>query len=235
MPGRCSGQPGDPGLERGHDRVGHGGGGRGGRLRGECRRQDKSDHQGVQALHGGYLHLRVGGSYPSKKVVPGWDYRNAAGDCAGPYGHSAIQYGDFSSCDGVYAVDDGVSAARNTPFAALRSLCGAHRRCFRAFRPFRYPHNPHSNPRGHRMRLPGIATHQGAHPGSGIVVDRLDQAYFIGMVSGIWKLDLKGGRSHPPGQAFYWIALDAEGHLAGGRGPPPLDLFGQNGNVYSKM
>jgi len=58
-----------------------------------------------------------------------------------------------------------------------------------------------------------------AHPGSGIVVDRLGQVYFVDMVSGIWKLNAKGGLTHLPGQAFHWMALDAEGRLAGVRLP----------------
>lgn len=31
-----------------------------------------------------------------------------------------------------------------------------------------------------------------AHPGSGIVVDRLGQIFFVDMVSGVWKLDVHG-------------------------------------------
>jgi SMP-30/gluconolaconase/LRE-like protein len=64
--------------------------------------------------------------------------------------------------------------------------------------------------------LPTPAT---AHPGSGIVVDRLGQVYFVDMVSGIWKWNATGGLTHLPGQAFHWMALDAEGRFAGGRLP----------------
>jgi hypothetical protein len=58
-----------------------------------------------------------------------------------------------------------------------------------------------------------------AHPGSGIVVDRLGQVYFVDMVSGIWKLNAKGGLTHLPGQAFHWMTLDAEGRFAAGQLP----------------
>ena len=58
-----------------------------------------------------------------------------------------------------------------------------------------------------------------AHPGTGIVVDRLGQVYFVDMVSGIWKLNPQGGLTHLPGQAFHWMALDAEGRFAGVRLP----------------
>jgi hypothetical protein len=58
-----------------------------------------------------------------------------------------------------------------------------------------------------------------AHPGSGIVVDRLGQVYFVDMVSGIWKLDVHGGLTRLPGPAFHWMTLDAEGRFAGARLP----------------
>jgi hypothetical protein len=47
-----------------------------------------------------------------------------------------------------------------------------------------------------------------AHPGSGIVVDRLGQVYFVDMVSGIWKIDTLGALTHIPGPAFHWMTLD---------------------------
>jgi hypothetical protein len=53
-----------------------------------------------------------------------------------------------------------------------------------------------------------------AHPGSGIVVDRLGQVYFVDMVSGIWKLDAQGTLTHLPGSAFHWMTLDAAGRFA---------------------
>ena len=64
-----------------------------------------------------------------------------------------------------------------------------------------------------------LPTPASAHPGSGIVVDRLGQVYFVDMVSGVWRLNPKGGLTHLPGQAFHWMALEAEGHFDGGRLP----------------
>ena len=59
-----------------------------------------------------------------------------------------------------------------------------------------------------------LPTPAAAHPGTGIVVDRLGQVYFVDMVSGIWKLNAKGGLSHLPGQAFHWMTLDSDGRFA---------------------
>ena len=59
--------------------------------------------------------------------------------------------------------------------------------------------------------LPARAT---AHPGSGIVIDRLGQVYFVDMVSGVWKIDVHGALTHLPGPAFHWMALD-EGNRFG--------------------
>jgi hypothetical protein len=42
-----------------------------------------------------------------------------------------------------------------------------------------------------------------AHPGSGIVVDRLGRIYFVDMVSGIWRLDAHGALTHVRGPAFH--------------------------------
>jgi sugar lactone lactonase YvrE len=53
-----------------------------------------------------------------------------------------------------------------------------------------------------------------AHPGSGIVVDRLGQVWFVDMVDGIWKLDPRGALTHLPGSAFHFMTLDAEGRFA---------------------
>jgi len=53
-----------------------------------------------------------------------------------------------------------------------------------------------------------------AHPGSGIVVDRFGQIYFVDMVSGVWKLDTHGALTHRPGPAFHWMTLDATDRFA---------------------
>jgi hypothetical protein len=55
------------------------------------------------------------------------------------------------------------------------------------------------------LLLPSPAT---AHPGSGIVIDRYGQIYFVDMVSGIWKIDTLGVLTHIPGPGFHWMALD---------------------------
>jgi hypothetical protein len=54
-----------------------------------------------------------------------------------------------------------------------------------------------------------LPTPAAAHPGSGIVVDRLGQIYFVDMVSGVWKLDARGALTHIAGPAFHWVTLDA--------------------------
>jgi hypothetical protein len=58
-----------------------------------------------------------------------------------------------------------------------------------------------------------------AHPGSGIVVDRLGQVYFVDMVSGVWKLDAHGTLTHLQGPAYHWITLDASDAFAAVRLP----------------
>lgn len=66
------------------------------------------------------------------------------------------------------------------------------------------------------LLLPALAT---AHPGSGIVVDRLGQIYFVDMVSGVWKLDAYGALTHIPGPAFHWMTLDAADRFSAVRLP----------------
>jgi len=53
-----------------------------------------------------------------------------------------------------------------------------------------------------------------AHPGTGIVVDRFGQIYFVDMVSGVWKLDTLGALTHLRGPAFHWMTLDATDRYA---------------------
>jgi hypothetical protein len=65
-----------------------------------------------------------------------------------------------------------------------------------------------------------------AHPGTGIVVDRLGQVYFVDMVSGVWKIDVHGTLTHIPGPGFHWMTLDAAGLFGGTRLPA-----GQGGDV----
>jgi len=49
-----------------------------------------------------------------------------------------------------------------------------------------------------------------AHPGSGIVVDRRGEVYFLDTGSGVWKIDLQGKLTQLPGPRFHWLTLDAD-------------------------
>lgn len=53
-----------------------------------------------------------------------------------------------------------------------------------------------------------------AHPGSGIVVDRRGNVYFIDTGAGVWKIDRAGTLTRLGGPAFHWLAIDEEGKLA---------------------
>jgi hypothetical protein len=59
-----------------------------------------------------------------------------------------------------------------------------------------------------------IPTTTRAHPGTGIVVDRLGNVYFVDMVSGVWKAEPSGALTHIPGPGFHWLALDEGNALA---------------------
>ena len=58
-----------------------------------------------------------------------------------------------------------------------------------------------------------------AHPGSGIVVDRNGQVYFLDTGSGVWKIDSTGALVRMSSQRFHWLALDANDRFAAGRLP----------------
>jgi sugar lactone lactonase YvrE len=47
-----------------------------------------------------------------------------------------------------------------------------------------------------------------AHPGSGILVDRRGQIYFIDTGSGLWKIDTQGALSHLSPLRNHWLAMD---------------------------
>lgn len=49
-----------------------------------------------------------------------------------------------------------------------------------------------------------------AHPGSGIVVDRRGEIYFMDTGSGVWKIDLQGKLTQVPGPRFHWITIDPD-------------------------
>ncbi|MBX2992833.1 MAG: hypothetical protein KF749_16905 [Bacteroidetes bacterium] len=53
-----------------------------------------------------------------------------------------------------------------------------------------------------------------AHPGSGIVVDRQGNVYFIDTGAGVWKIDRAGTLTKLPGPAYHWMAIDLDGSLA---------------------
>jgi hypothetical protein len=91
-----------------------------------------------------------------------------------------------------------------------------------------------------------------AHPGSGIVVGRGGEVYFLDTGSGVWKIDLHGKLTHLPGPRFHWMTIDPDdcfsaAHLpTGARGDitrvgttPTLLVasdfpiaIGANGNLY---
>ena len=58
-----------------------------------------------------------------------------------------------------------------------------------------------------------------AHPGSGIVVDRLGQVYFVDTGSGLWKIDTHGVLVKIAAPRFHWLALDADDRFASARLP----------------
>lgn len=47
-----------------------------------------------------------------------------------------------------------------------------------------------------------------AHPGSGIVVDRRGEVYFLDTGAGVWKIDLQGKLTHLAGPRFHWMTID---------------------------
>ena len=52
-----------------------------------------------------------------------------------------------------------------------------------------------------------------AHPGSGIVVDRNGNVYFVDTGSGVWKVSPDGSLGRVPGPAYHWMAMDIDGRL----------------------
>lgn len=61
-----------------------------------------------------------------------------------------------------------------------------------------------------------------AHPGSGIVVDRRGQVYFVDTGLGVWKIDLEGRLVRHDGPAYHCMTIDHEGRFSGVRLPEPL-------------
>ena len=99
-----------------------------------------------------------------------------------------------------------------------------------------------------------LATTALGHPGSGILVDRLGQVYFIDTGSGLWKIDTRGALSHLSPLRNHWLAMDPNDRFIQSRVPtdPGRDwvitaagsnptmlistdfplLVGQDGNLY---
>lgn len=53
-----------------------------------------------------------------------------------------------------------------------------------------------------------------AHPGSGIVVDRQGQVYFLDTGLGVWKVNLQGRLVRHEGPAYHWMTIDHRGRFA---------------------
>jgi sugar lactone lactonase YvrE len=58
-----------------------------------------------------------------------------------------------------------------------------------------------------------------AHPGAGILVDRLGQVYFIDTGSGLWRLDTRGSLSHLSPLRNHWLAIDPNDRFTSARLP----------------
>ena len=59
-----------------------------------------------------------------------------------------------------------------------------------------------------------LANEAFAHPGSGIVVDRHGNIYFIDTGAGVWKIDRAGKLTLLGGPAYHWMAIDIDDRLA---------------------
>jgi sugar lactone lactonase YvrE len=71
-----------------------------------------------------------------------------------------------------------------------------------------------------------------AHPGSGIVIDRLGQIYFLDTGSGLWKIDRTGKLTRISTENLHWLAIDEENALA--RVPLPSGSRGDVRRVGSR-
>ncbi len=59
-----------------------------------------------------------------------------------------------------------------------------------------------------------VASTASAHPGSGIVVDRRGQVFFVDTGSGVWKVDPQGRLARHQGPAYHFMAIDHRGRLS---------------------
>jgi hypothetical protein len=53
-----------------------------------------------------------------------------------------------------------------------------------------------------------------SHPGSGIVLDRKGNIYFVDTGSGVWKIDRNGNLTRLSAPAYHWMAIEVDGRLA---------------------
>jgi hypothetical protein len=53
-----------------------------------------------------------------------------------------------------------------------------------------------------------------AHPGSGIVIDRLGQIYFLDTGAGVWKIDRAGKLTRISSENLHWLTIDNDDALA---------------------
>src|SRR5438552_17953146 len=53
-----------------------------------------------------------------------------------------------------------------------------------------------------------------AHPGSGIVVDRLGQIYFTDTGGGVWKIDTHGVLTRVSTNNLHWMTIDVDDRFA---------------------
>jgi hypothetical protein len=58
-----------------------------------------------------------------------------------------------------------------------------------------------------------FASSVSAHPGSGIVLDRLGQVYFLDTGAGVWKIDLQGRLVRHRGPAYHFMTIDPQGRF----------------------
>ena len=59
-----------------------------------------------------------------------------------------------------------------------------------------------------------LGTSAGAHPGSGIVIDKEGQVFFTDTGRGVWMIDRRGNLTLLPASLFHWMALDEGGYFA---------------------
>ena len=72
---------------------------------------------------------------------------------------------------------------------------------------------------GALILVAAAATTAGAHPGSGIVVDRQGRVYFLDTGGGVWVVEPSGKLARQGGPRFHWMAIDESGRPSGSRVP----------------